>query len=103
MSVIIIVEPSAKGTSARFVSSTVEPPSLVVHDGTVTAVFRPASIAGGLADAAEFAALMVRVAGEWESGCRQALAAAQSGDPFDLEALLAEYDQPQQLGGGEQA
>jgi hypothetical protein len=90
--VIILVEPSATETSARFVRNAVEPPSLVVDDGTSTVVFRPAGMVGGLADAAEFAQVLVQVASEWESGCRRALAAAQSGNPFDVDALVAEYD-----------
>ena len=85
----------------RFLHNTVQPPSLVVEDDTATVVFRPA-VVGGLADAAEFAAVLVQVASEWEAGCRRALAAAQSGgDPFDVEALLAEYGAPPRVDGGE--
>jgi hypothetical protein len=102
VSVIITVQPSTSGTSARFVRSMIEPPSLVIHDGTTTLVFRPANIAGGVAEAAEFAQVLVQVASEWESGCRRTLAAAQSGKPFDVEALVAEYGQPHH-GDGDQA
>jgi hypothetical protein len=72
----------------------VEPPSLVIDDGTTTLVFSPAGIVGGLAEAAEFAQLLVQVASEWESGCRRALAATESEDPFDVDALVAEYRHP---------
>lgn len=100
---IIQVEPSATGTSARFARNAVKPPSLVVNDGTSTVVFRPAGMVGGLAAAAEFAQALVQVASEWEAGCRRALAAAQSGDPFDVDALVAGYGPAQQVGGGEPA
>jgi hypothetical protein len=55
-----------------------------------------------LADAAEFAAILVQVASEWEAGCRRAIAAAQSEDPFNVDALVAEYGRPS-LGDGDRA
>jgi hypothetical protein len=97
------MEPSATATSARLLGNAVQPPSLVVEDGTATVVFRPAALVGGLADAAEFAAVLVQVASEWEAGCRRALAVARSGDPFDVEALLAEHGPPPRIDGGEPA
>jgi hypothetical protein len=84
------------------VHNKIEPPSLVIHDGTTTMVFSPASIAGGLADVAEFAEILVQVASEWESGCRRTLAGAQSEDPFTVDALVAEYGHPS-LGDGDRA
>src|SRR5215475_12899111 len=90
MSVIIMVQPSA-GTTARFVRNTVEPPWLVIDDGTTTVVFCPANIVGGLTEAAQFAELLIQRATEWESGCRHALAATETKEPFDVDALVAEY------------
>jgi hypothetical protein len=90
--IIVSVQPSASGTSARFVPSVTEPPSLVITDGTTTLVFIPASTNGGLAAAAEFAEALVQVVSEWEAGCRMTLAAAEPGNPWpDLEALTADY------------
>jgi hypothetical protein len=91
--VIVMVQPSA-GTSARFVRSTVEPPSLVIDDGTTTVVFCPANIVGGLTEAAQFAELLIQGVSEWESGCRRAIAATETKDPFDVDALVAEYSHP---------
>lgn len=71
------MQPSTERTLAKFVHNAVEPPSLVIHDGTTTLVFSPADLVGGLADAAEFAAVLVQVARKWESSCRRTLAATQ--------------------------
>jgi hypothetical protein len=101
VSVIMMVQPSA-GTSARFVRNAVEPPSLVIDDGTTTVVFCPANIAGGLTEAAQFAQALALVVGEWEAGCRGALAATESEDPFNVDALVAEYGHPAP-GDGDQA
>jgi len=68
MSVIIMVQPSAARTTARFVRNSVEPPSLVIDDGTSTVVFCPASIVGGLTEAAEFAEALIQAVSEWASG-----------------------------------
>jgi hypothetical protein len=92
--VIISVQPSAEGTSTRFVHTVVEPPSLVIDDGATTVVFSPARIGDGLAEAAEFAQELVQVASEWESGCRRALAAIQPDDPFNVDALVIGHDGP---------
>jgi hypothetical protein len=92
--VIIRVQPSVSGTSTRFVHNKIKPPSLVIDDGTTTLVFSPASIAGGLAEAAEFAQNLAQVASEWQAGCRRALAAAESEDPCNVGTLLAEYGRP---------
>jgi hypothetical protein len=97
---IVTVRPSAAGTSARFVHSKVEPPSRLIYDGTTTLVFGPALTADGLAEAAEFAEILVQVASEWEAGCRRMLAAAQDQDPFTVATLVAEYG-PAGHGDGE--
>jgi hypothetical protein len=81
------------------VYNTIEPPALVVHHGTATLVFTPASIANGLAEAAEFAAALAQVASERESDFRRALAQAPSEGPFDIEALVAEHGPPQHSDG----
>jgi hypothetical protein len=80
---IITLQPSAAETSARFVHTTGQPPSLMIHDGTTTLVMRPADLADGLVDAAEFAEELIQVVSEWESGCRRTLDAAQPDDPDD--------------------
>jgi hypothetical protein len=91
-------------TSARFVYNTVEPPSLVIHDGTTTLVLSPANIAGGLTEAAELAEELVQTASEWEAGCRRALAATQAKNPFDAQPPVAEYGRPEPSpGDGERA
>ena len=95
---IVMVQPSA-GTSVRFGHNTVEPPSLVIDDGTTTVVFCPANIVGGLTEAAQFAELLIQRATEWESGCRHALAATETKDPFDVDALVAEYGHPSSSDG----
>jgi hypothetical protein len=86
------VQPSTE-TSIEFVHSTVEPPSLVIHDGTATLVFSPADFVGGLTEAAEFAEKLVQGASEWESGCRRALA-AQSADSSNVDTLLTTNGKP---------
>jgi transcriptional regulator with XRE-family HTH domain len=87
VTVNITVHPSAAGTSTRFVHTTAQPPSLVIHDGTTTLVFSPADLAEGLADAAKFAQELVQVASEWESSCRHTQAATQPENRSDVEAL----------------
>jgi DNA-binding transcriptional regulator YiaG len=93
---IITLQLSAAGSSARFVHTPGQPPSLVIHDGTTTLVLRPADSADGLADAAGLAEDLVQGASEWESGCRRTLAAAtQLDDPDDLaHAWTAEDEHP---------
>jgi hypothetical protein len=93
------VQPSAD-TSIKFVHNTAEP-SLVIQDGTTSLVFSPADFVGGLAETAEFAEELVQGASEWESGCRRRLA-AQSGDPCDVDILLATHGRPQP-GDGDRA
>jgi len=92
---IITLQPSAAGTSVRFVHTTGQPPSLVIHDGTTTLVMCPADLADGLVDAAEFAEELIQIVSEWESGCRRTLDAAQPNDPDDnAQTLAAEHDLP---------
>lgn len=74
---IITLRPSATGTSARFVHTASEPPSLVIHDGTTTLVLCPADLPGGLAAAADFAQQLAHVATAWASGCRRSVATTQ--------------------------
>jgi DNA-binding transcriptional regulator YiaG len=89
---IITLQPSAAGTSARFVHTTGQPPSLMIHDGTTTLVMRPADSADGLVDAAEFAEELIQVVSEWESGCRRTLDAIQPDNPDDAQVPAAEHD-----------
>jgi hypothetical protein len=103
VSLIIRVQLSVAETSAEFVHDKIEPPSLVIRDGTTTVVFSPAGVAGGMADAAEFAETLVQVASEWESGCRRTIAGALSEDPFTVDALVAEYGHRPSLGDGDRA
>jgi hypothetical protein len=92
---IITLQLSAAGSSARFVHTPGQPPSLVIHDGTTCLVLRPADSADGLADAAGLAEDLVQGASEWESGCRRTLAATQLDDPDDLaHAWTAEDEYP---------
>lgn len=90
------VQPTATGTRARFVHTTVDPPSLVIDDGTTTLVLRPAEGTDGVAAAAELAQELVQVASEWESGCRRTLAAIQPEDRFDSDAPATDHgdDEP---------
>jgi len=93
---IITLQPSVVGTSARFVHTLGQPPSLVIHDGTTTLVLRPADSTDGLVDAAGFAEALVQGASQWESGCRRTLAATQPDDPDDAtQAQTAEQEHPQ--------
>lgn len=79
--------PCARTGWGAFVHTTVEPPSLVIGNGTTTLVFGPADLADGLAEAAEFAQALIQAASQWESGCRRALAATQPDDASDTDAL----------------
>lgn len=78
VTITMTVQSTATGEpGVRFVHTTVDPPSLVIDDGATTLVFRPAEGTDGVDAAAEFVQELIRVASEWESGCRRALAATQ--------------------------
>ncbi len=87
MSVMVNVQPGPV-TSVRFVQSPVEPPSLVVFDGTSTLVFSPAAVAGGVIDAAAFARVLAETATRWAQGCEQQVALARSADPLGVGDLF---------------
>jgi len=91
MPVIVSVQPSAQ-TVVRFVHTMMEPPSLVIEDGTTRVVVSPARVGDGLAEAAGFAEELVQAASELEAGCRRAQAAIQPGDPLKADVLVAECE-----------
>jgi hypothetical protein len=99
MSVVINVQPSA-ATTVQFVQNEVQPPSLLIFDGTTTVVFTPAPIQGALHDVEAFAKALVRAGTEWAMACARAIEATQVSDPFRLEELFAEQgDRPGQGSG----
>jgi hypothetical protein len=55
VAVTMTVQPTAAGTWAKLVHTTVDSPSLVIGDGATTLVLRPAEGTDGVAAAAEFA------------------------------------------------
>jgi hypothetical protein len=54
-----------------------------------------------LTEAAGFAEVLIQRVSEWEAGCRRAIAATESADPFEVDALVAEYG-PVRSGEGDQ-
>lgn len=87
MPVTVTVQP-AEGMAVQVVHGPMDPPSLVLSDGTVTVVLAPASVRGGMAVAAEFAKSLMHVAGIWEQVCARQVALANSADPFDVATLV---------------
>lgn len=90
MSVMINVQPGS-GTVVRFVQNSVEPPTLVIYDGTATVFFCPAAVQGALLDARTFAQGLTRVAAQWEQGCRRAIEATQMVDPLRVGELAERH------------
>ena len=88
MSVLVNLQPNAR-TTARSVQSHMEPPSLVIYDGTATVFFSPASMPGGVLAAAVFARELAGAVARWEASCRQAASLAQSSDPLQVDELVS--------------
>lgn len=93
MSVVINVQPSST-TVVQFVQNEVEPPMLLIFDGTAAVGFAPAPIQGALQHTQAFAEALSRTATEWAQGCARAIEAAQAVDPFRVGELLAEHGDP---------
>lgn len=96
---MIGVQPSGM-TSVRFVQSSVEPPSLVVFDGTTTLIVSPAALFGGLTEAAAFGRCLAAVATEWAQGCEDQVMLSESADPLDIAGLVGQLTPPGAGGGG---
>lgn len=88
MSVVINLQPGT-GTRVRFVHNEVEPPTLVIYDGTATLFFSPAPVSGALQDMHRFAQALTDAAGDWTSACGRAADAANRADPLLLGSQLS--------------
>lgn len=90
MSVVINMQPGM-GTLVRVVENGVEPPMLVIYDGTATVFFSPAGMRGALEAAQRFAEALATAGVEWALTCSRAIEAAQGSDPLGVGAVLAEH------------
>jgi hypothetical protein len=91
MSIMVNVQPNST-TTVRFAQNSIEPPSLILFDGTATVVLSPASMPGGVMAAAVFARELAGAVAQWEEGCRHAATLAQSADPLRIGELIARLD-----------
>lgn len=88
---MVNVQPSDR-TVAVFIESAMEPPSLVLYDGTATVFFTPASMPGGVQAAAVFARELAGAVAQWEQGCARAAALVESADPLGVADVVIALD-----------
>lgn len=87
MPVTVSVQPDEDMT-VQVVHGPMDPPSLVISDGTTTVVLAPAGVPGGMATATDFARLLVQATLTWEQLCARQLTLASSADPFGVDDIV---------------
>jgi hypothetical protein len=88
MPLTVNVQPDQDMT-VQVVHGPMDPPSLLLGNGTTTVVLAPAGVPEGMTVAADFARQLVQAVLTWEQLCARQLTLASSADPFGVDDIVA--------------